>query len=110
MSEHDQNTRIAIIESNQCGQERLLREVHAAVVGPVDGSRLGLGAQLTAQDIRIIRLERIVLWGGTLYTGVLSIVIGAWALRVMGPPTSNSPSVIYLQPTPTPIHQMRQYP
>ena len=101
---HALETRIAVVEANQARQERMLVEIHAAVVGPTDGSRPGHGAQLTAQDIRIARLERLVLWGGTLYTGALSIVLGAWALRFAGPP-AQPPTVIYVQPTPPAVHQ-----
>ena len=98
-TEQDLDVRIAVVEAAQARQERMLSEVHAAVCGPTDGSRPGHGSLIAAQDLRIARLERLVLWGGTLYTGALSIVIGSWALHFAGPPSP--PTVIYVQASPS---------
>lgn len=103
--ETELTSRIAVVEHAQATQEWMLRDIHNAVVGPTDGSRLGHGAQIVAQSIRIEKLERLVLWGGTLYTGVLSVILCAWALKFVGPPSP--PTIVYVQPTPAAFHQTR---
>lgn len=95
--------RLAAIEAREVNRDRMLTEIHGEVMGGA-GGKVGMGETQRRQDERIVRLERIVLWGGTLYTGVLSVVMGAWAIHLVGPP--GNPTVIYVQPTPG-IHALR---